>query len=103
MSKDMKKLEDLARLAGVSIATVSRALGGSNAVNAVTKRKIWQLALANNYPFRRYTPSGPLGAEATIAIVIPQPQAREPKLSDPFVLELVAAIGEAARERGCDL
>lgn len=102
MAKDMKKLEDLAALAGVSIATVSRALSDSPAVNSATKRKIWQLALANNYPFRRYTPAGPLGAEATIAIVIPQPQAREPKLSDPFVLELVASIGEAARERGCD-
>jgi DNA-binding LacI/PurR family transcriptional regulator len=102
MKKDLKKLEDLAALAGVSIATVSRALSDSPAVNNSTKKKIWQLALANNYPFRRYTPAGPLGAEATIAIVIPRPQAREPKLSDPFVLELVAAIGEAARERGCD-
>lgn len=102
MAKDLKKLEDLAKLAGVSIATVSRALSDSPAVNNSTKKKIWQLALANNYPFRRYTPAGPLGAEATIAIVIPRPQAREPKLSDPFILELVAAIGEAARERGCD-
>ncbi len=102
MTKDLKKLEDLAKLAGVSIATVSRALSDSPAVNNATKKKIWQLALANNYPFRRYTPAGPLGAEATIAIVIPRPQAREPKLSDPFILELVAAIGEAARERGCD-
>ncbi len=102
MTKDLKKLEDLAKLADVSIATVSRALSDSPAVNNATKKKIWQLALANNYPFRRYTPAGPLGAEATIAIVIPRPQAREPKLSDPFILELVAAIGEAARERGCD-
>ena len=102
MKNDLKKVEDLASLAGVSIATVARAVSDSPAVNSATKKRIWQLALANNYPFRRYTPAGPLGAEATIAIVIPRPQAREPKLSDPFVLELVAAIGEAARERGCD-
>ena len=99
---DMRKLEDLAQLAGVSISTVSRALSDHPNVNQATKKRIWQLAIANNYQFRRYTPAGPLGAEATIAIVIPRPQAREPKLSDPFILELVAAIGEASRERGVD-
>src|SRR5262249_44212868 len=42
-------------------------------------------------------------AEATIAIVVPRPQGREGRLSDPFFLELFAGVGEAARERGCDI
>src|SRR6266478_3933618 len=41
-------------------------------------------------------------ARPTIAIMIPRPQGREWSLSDPFVLGLVAGIGEAARQRGCD-
>ena len=34
---------------------------------------------------------------------MPRPQGREGRLSDPFFLELLAGVGEAARERGCDL
>lgn len=96
------RLEDLARLAGVSITTVSRALNDSRAVNHQTKQQIWKLAREHDYPFRGYMPAGPTTAAATIAIVIPRPQGREARLSDPFVLELVAGIGEAARQRGCD-
>lgn len=96
------RLEDLARLAGVSITTVSRALNDSASVNQETKRHIWKLAREHDYPFRRYMPAGPTAAAATVAIAIPPPQGREARLSDPFVLELVAGIGEAARARGCD-
>ena len=100
--KRVTTLEDLARLSGVSITTVSRALNDSPAVNQVTKRELWKLAREHNYPFRRYMPAGPTEAAATIAIVIPRPQGRDARLSDPFVLELVAGVGEAARAHGCD-
>ncbi len=103
MSVSAKTLEDLARIAGMSIATVSRALRDHPAVNATTKRKIVRLAIEHNYPFQRYSPAGLLGAEATIAVVIPPPLTRQPRLADPFLMELLAAIGEAARERSCDL
>jgi len=96
------RLEDLARLARVSIATASRALNDSPAVNRETKQLIWKLAREHDYPFRGHMPAGPTAAAASLAIVIPRPQGREPRLSDPFVLELVAGIGEAARQRGCD-
>lgn len=103
MSRGNTRLEDLARLAGVSISTASRALNDSPAVNLRTKQLIWKLAREHDYPFRHYMPAGPIGAEARIAIVAPRPQGREGRLSDPFFLELLAGVGEAARERGCDL
>ena len=102
MLRRVTRLEEIARLAGVSITTVSRALNDSPAVNRKTKQLIWKLAREHNYPFRMYMPSGPTAAAATIAIVIPRPQGREWSLSDPFVLGLVAGVGEAARQRGCD-
>ncbi len=102
MSRDAVRLEDLAALAGVSIATVSRALNDSASVNVRTKQLIWKLAREHGYAFRRHMSAGPIGAEATIAIVIPRPQGRANRLTDPFILELVAQIGEAARDRGCD-
>jgi len=103
LSRKTTRLEDIARLAGVSIATASRALNDSPAVNDRTKQTIWKLAKEHDYPFRRHMPAGPIGAQGTIALVTPRPQGREGRISDPFFLELLAGVGEAARERGCDL
>lgn len=97
------RLEDIAALAGVSIATVSRALNNSPAVRDDTKRRIWKLAREHNYPFRPHMPAILSGAAATIAIVIPTPQGRRSSLDDPFYMELIGGIGEAAREAGCDI
>ena len=103
MSRDRTRLADIAALAGVSISTASRALNDSPSINARTKQTIWKLAREHDYPFRRYMPAGPIGAEATIALVVPRPQGREGQLSDPFLLELLAGVGDAARDRGCDV
>ena len=77
MSRRTTRLEDLARMAGVSISTASRALNDSPAVNDRTKQAIWKLAREHDYPFRRYMPAGPIGAQGTIALVVPRPQGRE--------------------------
>jgi DNA-binding LacI/PurR family transcriptional regulator len=97
------RLEDLARIAGVSIATVSRALNDSPAVNEQTKREIWKLARDNGYNLRPTMPTSLDRPMATISIVIPPPQGREGWLLDSFFQELIGAVGEAARERKCDL
>jgi len=97
------RLEDLAALAEVSVATVSRALNDSPAVNRVTKRRIWKLARDHNYVLQQDMPLSMSGAQATIAIVIPPPHGREGRFSDPFYQEMTAAVGEAARDMGCDL
>jgi DNA-binding LacI/PurR family transcriptional regulator len=103
VSRKTTRLEDLAKLAGVSISTASRALNDSPAVNDRTKQLIWKLAREHDYPFRRHMPSGPIGAEATLALVVPRPQGRDGRLFDPFMLELMAGVSEAARDRDCDL
>ena len=64
------RLEDLALIAGVSIATVSRALNNSPAVNDETKRRVWKIAREQNYNFRPSMPALLSGAAATIAVVI---------------------------------
>ncbi len=97
------RLEDLAALAGVSIATVSRALNNSPAVREDTKRRIWKLAREHKYPFRPHMPAILSGASSTIAIVIPTPQGRRSSLDDPFYMELIGGVGEAAREADCDI
>lgn len=103
MSRRATRLEDLAKLADVSIATVSRALNDSPAVNEETKRRIWKIAHEHNYAFRPHMPTILTGAAATIAVVIPTPQGRRGALDDPFFLQLIGGVGEAAREAGCDI
>ncbi|MEQ5788959.1 substrate-binding domain-containing protein [Erythrobacter sp. NFXS35] len=102
-SRRSATLEDIAREAGVSVSTVSRALNDSPSVKRRTKQQIWQIARAHDYEFRASMPAGPSGADATIAVVVPAPQARESRVADPFFLELLAGIAEAARERNADL
>jgi len=102
-AKHKTRLEDLAKLAGVSVATVSRALSDSPAVNRLTKRRIWSIARENNYFLNSDEPVSMSGANATIAIVIPPPHGREGRFSDPFYLEMISDVGEAARDMGCDL
>lgn len=97
------RLEDLAQIAGVSIATVSRALNDSPSVNEQTKREIWKLARENGYNLRPTMPTSLDRAVATISIIIPPPQGREGWLRDPFFQELIGSVGEAARDRKCDL
>lgn len=95
-------LEDLAKLAGVSVSTVSRALNDQPLISTRTKQRIWALARDHDYPFRASMPSAPIGAEGSIAIVTPFTRGRPLPLSHPFFLELLASIGEAARARDCD-
>lgn len=101
-SNSKTTLEDLARLAGVSISTVSRALNDQPLISTRTKQRIWALAREHDYPFRRSMPPAPIGAEGSIVIVTPHTRGRPLPLSHPFFLELLASIGEAARERSCD-
>ena len=95
-------LEKLARLAKVSISTVSRALNDHPSISSPMKKKLWALARKHGYEFRRYMPASPIGAEGAITVVTPRVRGRPLPLSHPFFLELLASIGEAARDRGCD-
>ncbi|QDZ08255.1 LacI family transcriptional regulator [Sphingomonas panacisoli] len=101
-SNNNTTLQDLARLAGVSVSTVSRALNDEPVISTKTKQRVWALAREHNYPFRHYMPAAPIGAEGSIAIVTPHVRGRPVPLTHPFFLELIAQIGEAARARDCD-
>lgn len=95
-------LGDLARLAGVSISTVSRALSNQPTISLETRQRIWALAQSHNYPVRAPMQAPAEVVDRSIAIVTPHIQGRPLPLWHPFMLELIANIGEAARSRGCD-
>lgn len=95
-------LEKLAKLAKVSVSTVSRALNDHPSISPATKKQLWALARKHGYEFRRYMPASPIGAEGAVTIVTPRVRGQPLPLSHPFFLELLGSIGEAARDRGCD-
>ncbi len=101
-AKSRVRLEDIAAMAGVSTATASRALNDSPAVARPTKLAVWRLAREHGYAFKAHMPAGPIGAAATLVAVVPRYVAAG-SLLNAFLLELLAGVVDAARERDCDV
>jgi DNA-binding LacI/PurR family transcriptional regulator len=101
--EDLKnvKMKDLANMAGVSTATVSRALAGSPLVNPRTRKDILRLARENGYKQLISAEPG-AGSNMRFNIVVPRPQGRLGWLDDAFFLELLGGIGQAAHTYDCD-
>jgi LacI family transcriptional regulator len=89
-------IRDVARAAGVSVATVSRALNGADNVLPETKRRI--LAAAREL---RFTPSG--AARSLITRRTDTIGALLPDLYGEYFSELIRGIDQAARARGLHL
>jgi len=90
-------LQDVAKRAGVSTSTASRALAGNPAISNHVRQKIIETAQALQYtvPFRR-TRGKPL--IDTVTVIMPPVGTRV--LPDPFILELLGGITIAMRDRG---
>jgi DNA-binding LacI/PurR family transcriptional regulator len=96
-------MADIARLAEVSTATVSRALNGSPLINPETRRRIEALARSMNYSINLGAKNLRQRTNTTIAVVIPfNRRARQP-VSDPFFLAILGALADALTERGFDM
>jgi DNA-binding LacI/PurR family transcriptional regulator len=96
-------MDDIARLAGVSTPTVSRALRNSPLVNEETKQKILKLARHHGYVVNRSAQNLRRQRTVTIAVVIDFPHLPEHRLSDPFHFELLGNIANALHVRNNDV
>jgi len=89
-------IKDVAREAGVSVATVSRALNGSASVTAQTRRRIAGVAAR-----LRYVPHG--AARSLVTRRTQTVGALLPDLFGEFFSELIRGVDVAARARGLQL
>lgn len=93
----MSGIVEIAKRAGVSPATVSRALRGMHHVNERTRKKIIDAAIAVDYPIRPdLLPRSEGGKTNTIGVIAPF-------ISRWYFSQAIAGIEQALREAGMDL
>lgn len=99
----LKKISDLAELAGVSTATASRALAGSSLVNQKTRDRI--IEIADQYDFRPNELARNLRLKRTLAIGVVLPLGHEvgQNFSDPFFITMLGYLADGLAARGYDL
>jgi len=99
----VRTITDLARIAGVSPGTVSRALAGKSLVNAKTREKIE--AIAREHGFRPNQMASGLRRQKTgvIGVVIPLGHDTRQQISDSFFMTLLGFLADELTQEGYDL
>lgn len=103
MARKIKTIYDLAELAGVSAATVSRALAGKTMVNSKTSERIRKLAEKHDFRPSALARNLRTKQRGAIGVVVPLGHDRGQHLSDPFFMTLIGYLADELSERGFDL
>ena len=103
MADKVRTIYDLAKLAGVSAATVSRALAGKEVVSSRTAARIRKLAEENGFTPSSVARNLRTRRRGAIGVVIPLGHERGQHISDPFFMTLIGHLADELTERGFDL
>ena len=94
---------ELARLAGVSPGTVSRALAGKAVVAAPTMERIRSLAAEHDFRLNQMASRLRTRRTGVIGVVVPLGHESRQHLSDPFFMTMIGHLADALTENGYDL
>lgn len=92
---------DIARMAGVSASTVSRALSGNTLIPEATRERIIELARSLNYKVNVGAANLRKRDIQTVGVVMLGDSLQT--ISDPFILKILGAVGDALDERDMSL
>lgn len=94
---------DIARMAGVSESTVSRALSGSPLVAEKTRTRILELAKTAGYSVNEQARNLALKRTQTIEVIFPIERGTLQQVSDPFFVDMLAALTDELTANGYDV
>ena len=97
------KMTDIARIAGVSSSTVSRALADHPTIPEATRNTIQALAREHGYVVNRAARNLRQSQTQTIAVAVPLGHEREQLISDPFFLRLFGHLADEISQRRYDI
>lgn len=96
-------MQDIARLANVSMTTVSRVLSDSPLVNDETRERVLEVAGAQGYAVNRNAKRLRQARTGTVAVMLDFASHRHGAIGDPFIFELLAGVSEALSIRNQEL
>ena len=97
------RMADIARIAGVSVSSVSRALAGNPLIPLPLRQKIHAIARQHGYVINQAARALRLQTTNTISVILPLGHEVTQPVSDPFMLGLVGALADEVIARGYDL
>ena len=97
------KMAEVARRAGVSLSTVSRALAGSTLISEDTRNLVRSVAARLDYRVDAAGSSLRTGLTRTAGVVIPLTHAETQHFSDPFFLEILGALADELSARSYNM
>jgi len=100
MEARQTRLKELASELGLSVTTVSRALGGYSDVSAETRRRVLTAAAASNYVPNRTGRMLVSGRSDFIGMLLPL---QEHEIVDSYLSEFLVGLGDGLTARGRDL
>lgn len=96
-------MDDLAKIAGVSKVTVSRALSDNELVAPATRKRVRDLAAKHGYRVNLHARSLRMQKSYTVAVVVEMTPSPERPMSDPYPLEILGGVSQALASAGYDL
>jgi DNA-binding LacI/PurR family transcriptional regulator len=96
-------MQDIARLANVSMPTVSRVLNDSPLVTEETRARVLEVARAQGYVVNRNAQKLRNARTGTVAVMLDFASHRHGAIGDPFIFELLAGVSEALSIRDQEL
>jgi len=99
-SKPVTTMAHIARLAGVHVSTVSRALGDSPLVEKSMRDRILKIAHQHGYVANSTARNLRAGRTQTLSVVIPLAHERGQDLTDPFFAYMLSHLADEITQRG---